>query len=97
VAVGTTFRWKAGPSMITSTIVDVDPPRSISWTGRMPGIHAEHHWQLTDANGQTLVRTEETWRGIVPALFRRRSQRILGDALRDVVVALKNRVAARNI
>jgi uncharacterized protein YndB with AHSA1/START domain len=31
---GTVFRWKSGPSTLTSTLQVVDPPREIAWTGR---------------------------------------------------------------
>jgi hypothetical protein len=34
---GTVFRWKAGPSSLTSTLQVVDPPREIAWTGTTIG------------------------------------------------------------
>ena len=34
---GTVFRWKAGPSSLTSTLQVVDPPREIAWTGTTMG------------------------------------------------------------
>jgi hypothetical protein len=39
---GTVFRWKAGPSSLTSTLQVVDPPREIAWTGTTMGIKAVH-------------------------------------------------------
>ena len=34
---GTVFRWRAGPSSLTSTLQVVDPPREIAWTGTTMG------------------------------------------------------------
>ena len=34
---GTVFRWKSGPSSLTSTLQVVDPPREIAWTGTTMG------------------------------------------------------------
>jgi len=31
------FRWKAGPSSLTSTLQVVDPPREIAWIGTTIG------------------------------------------------------------
>jgi uncharacterized protein YndB with AHSA1/START domain len=33
LAPGSTFRWKAGPGTILSTLDRVEPPRYISWHG----------------------------------------------------------------
>ena len=46
VAVGSVFKWKAGPGTITSTIQRVERPRLIAWTGRTFGIRAIHFWSL---------------------------------------------------
>ncbi|HSV65011.1 MAG TPA: SRPBCC family protein [Mycobacteriales bacterium] len=95
VAVGTTFRWRSGPSRITSTITDVDPGRSIAWTGRTLGISAVHRWEVVSAGERTVVRTEETWRGLVPRLLRARAQRMLETSLQSGVVALGSQVVTR--
>jgi hypothetical protein len=34
---GTGFRWKSGPSTLTSTLQVVDPPQEIAWTGTTMG------------------------------------------------------------
>ena len=39
---GAAFRWKAGPSTISSTILRLDRPRLIAWSGRTLGIRATH-------------------------------------------------------
>jgi uncharacterized protein YndB with AHSA1/START domain len=46
VAEGTTFRWKAGAATITSTILELEPPRLIGWTGKALGVRAVHVWRL---------------------------------------------------
>ena len=73
-------------------MIAVDPPRSITWTGRMPGINGVHVWELTETDGRTSVHTEEGWDGILPKLLRRRSQQMLEASLSDTVTALKQRV-----
>jgi uncharacterized protein YndB with AHSA1/START domain len=40
IVVGSMFRWKAGPSTVTSTIQRLEPPRLIAWSGRTMGIRA---------------------------------------------------------
>ncbi len=87
---GTTFRWKAGPSTIRSTIVRVDPPRLIAWTGSTLGIKAIHVWRLEPKNGATLVRTEESYDGLVARLLRRSLQKTLDKALAGGVRYLKS-------
>jgi uncharacterized protein YndB with AHSA1/START domain len=67
---GTVFRWKAGRATITSTIREVDRPRLIGWSGRTGGIDAVHVWRLEPRDGGTLVRTEESWQGLLVRLLR---------------------------
>lgn len=46
IAKGKSFRWKAGPGTITSTIRQIDAPRRIAWTGKTFGINATHVYRL---------------------------------------------------
>lgn len=69
-AVGSTFGWKAGPGTSTSTIRQLEAPRSISWTGKTLGIKAIDSWHLEPRAGNTLVREEESWDGMIARLFR---------------------------
>ena len=71
------FRWKAGPGTVTSTIRRVEPPRFIGWTGRTFGINAIHVYWLEPRDGSTLVRTAESWEGLVARVLRRRLQKTL--------------------
>jgi hypothetical protein len=58
---GTVFRWKAGPSSLTSTLQVVDPPGQIAWTGTATGIKAV---QVFRTDGGTLASSEESWEGL---------------------------------
>jgi uncharacterized protein YndB with AHSA1/START domain len=92
VSPGTVFRWKAGPGTITSTIQQVEPPRQIAWTGKTLGIHAIHFWYLEPRDGATLVRTEESYEGLVARILRGSLQKTLDRALADGLGALKSEV-----
>jgi hypothetical protein len=81
VAPGSKFRWKAGPGTIASVIARVEPPGLIAWTGKTLGIKAIHVWVLEPHNGQTLVRTEESYDGLPARIFRASMQKTLDGAL----------------
>jgi uncharacterized protein YndB with AHSA1/START domain len=85
VAEGTTFRWKAGPGKISSTVTRIEHPQLISWTGQTLGIHAIHVWHLGAREGRTHVRTEESYDGLVAKVLRRPLKKTLDAALADVV------------
>ena len=84
-----TFRWKAGPSTITFTVIRFDRPRLIAWTGKTLGIRAVHVWHLTSTNGRTLARTEESYEGFVARILRRPLQKMLDRTLTDGAFHLK--------
>ncbi len=69
VAEGTVFRWKTGRATITSTLRQVERPRAVAWTGKTTGIDAVHIWRLEPRDGGTLVRTEESWQGLLVRLL----------------------------
>jgi uncharacterized protein YndB with AHSA1/START domain len=77
---GTTFRWKAGPGTITSTLREVDPPRRIVWTGKTLGIRAIHVYELEPRDDVTLVRSAESWDGLVVRLLRRWMSKTLAES-----------------
>ncbi len=95
VAEGSVFRWKAGPGTITSTIRLVEPPRRIAWTGKTLGVKAIHFWHLEPRDGKTLVRTEESYEGLVARLMRGSLQKTLDTALADGLRYLKAEVEGR--
>ena len=95
VAPGSVFRWKAGPSTITSTIRRLEPPRLIAWTGKTLGIDAIHFWHLEPRGGTTLVHTEESYEGVLARLLRRPLQKTLDNALVKGLRYLKEEVERR--
>jgi hypothetical protein len=97
VAPGATFRWKAGPGTITSTIQRVERPQLIAWTGKTIGIDAIHVWHLEPRNGGTFVRTEESYEGLLASLLRRPLRRTLNRALASGLGYLKTEVEQQKI
>jgi hypothetical protein len=81
LAAGSTFRWKAGPGIIISTLEWVERPWLLAWTGKTLGIHATHIWGIVVQDGWTIVRTEESWEGWMARMFRRPMQRMLRSLL----------------
>jgi uncharacterized protein YndB with AHSA1/START domain len=86
---GTNFRWKAGPATITSTLQYIEAPARIAWTGTTFGIEARHIYALEARGGVTLVRTEESYDGLIARIFRSRLQKKLEDSLESGLAHLK--------
>jgi uncharacterized protein YndB with AHSA1/START domain len=86
---GTGFRWKSGPSTLTSTLQVVDPPQEIGWTGRTMGIKAVHVFRFQASDGATLARSEESWEGVLASLLKGYSRRSLDKAIRSILSHLK--------
>ena len=86
---GTRFRWRAGPGTITSTLQVVEPPQRIEWTGKTFGIKAIHSYSLEARNGTTIVRSAESWDGLVVRLLRRSMTRSLEKAIDSGLRSLK--------
>ena len=89
LAEGAEFRWKAGPGTITSTLEHVEAPRRVAWSGTTLGLKAMHVYALEARDGITLVRTEESYDGLVARLFRVRLQKTLDGALESSLRHLK--------
>ena len=87
--VGTQFRWKRGIFTINAEIVEIEPPNRVLWTGRTLGIKAFHYWVLKEITSKTLAENYEEWFGIVPRLFKGRSQRRVENSLRRELEGLK--------
>ncbi len=92
---GAEFRWKAGPGTIVSRLADVQAPHRIAWTGKSMGLKAIHVHTLEERNGGTLVKTEESYDGLVARLFRGRLRKMLDGALRDGLQHLKTEAERR--
>jgi uncharacterized protein YndB with AHSA1/START domain len=89
VAEGTQFRWKAGPGTITSVLLAVDEPRFIAWSGRTLGIDARHFYEFAPRETGTLVRTAESYGGLVSRIFRGPLTKTLTTALDEGLRCLK--------
>jgi len=95
-AEGTQFRWKAGPSIINSTVERVDRPRLVGWRGKTFGAQAVHVWKLESTPTGTRVTTEESMSGLIPRLLRGWMQRSLEKSLDTWLRELTKTVEARN-
>jgi uncharacterized protein YndB with AHSA1/START domain len=92
---GTTFRWKAGPSTLTSTLQVVDPPHEIAWTGTTMGIKAVHVFRFQASEAGTLARSEESWEGLLPGLLKGYSRKTLDRGIHSVLSHLKSEAERR--
>jgi hypothetical protein len=92
---GTVFRWKAGPSSLTSTLRVVDPPREIAWTGTTMGIRAVHVFRFQASDGGTMARSAESWEGLIARLLKGYSRRTLDKGIRSVLAHLKTEAERR--
>ena len=95
LAPGTEFRWKSGGSSILSTLQEIEPKRRIAWTGRTLGIRAAHVWTFTENEGGVLVRTEESFDGLIVRLFAGPMRRMLASSLEKSLNALKTECERR--
>jgi uncharacterized protein YndB with AHSA1/START domain len=94
--VGSTFRWKAGPGTITSTLLEVEPGRSIAWRGSTMGIRAVHIWRIeADGNG-TRLETEESWDGLIVRLLARSMHARLDTAITRGLEAARSAAESRS-
>jgi hypothetical protein len=90
LAPGTEFRWKAGPGTILSTLERIEPHRYIAWRGRTLTIKAYHEWWLEPRGGGTLVRTQESFDGLLARLLRGLLRKTLDKSLADGLERLKD-------
>jgi hypothetical protein len=89
---GTRFNWKSGPGTIRSTFQVVQRPTELSWTGKTMGIPAIHVYRLRPSEqqpGDTVVRLEESWSGLLARLLRRPFAKTLQTAIDTGLARLK--------
>jgi hypothetical protein len=86
---GSIFVWKAGPGTIRSTLQEVDPPRTIGWTGSTFGVKAIDVFRFEPLDGGTLVSEAESWEGFVVRLFAGRMRKTLQSSLDSGLAELK--------
>ena len=92
---GTVFRWKAGPSTLTSTLQVVDRPRELAWTGTTMGIKAVHVFRFQPSDGKTLAQSEESWEGLIASLLKSYSRKTLDKGIRSILSHLKTEAERR--
>ena len=89
LAPGSVFRWKSGGSSITSQIQEVVPQRRLGWTGKATGATAKHLWLLEPHANGVLVKTEESFDGLVVVLLKGMMQKTLDTSLQSWLLQLK--------
>jgi uncharacterized protein YndB with AHSA1/START domain len=92
---GAQFRWKAGPGTITSTIQRVEPPKVIAWTGQTFGIKAIHVYRLEPHGDRTIVKSDESWDGLVVRLLRGPMTKMLQKSIESGLRHLKTEAERR--
>lgn len=95
LALGSEFRWKAGPGTIVSTLERIEAPRHVSWRGRTMSIKAVHDWWLEPRDAGTHVRTEESFSGLLARVARKQLQKTLDTSLETGLAALKREAERR--
>ena len=92
---GAVFRWRSGPSSLTSTLQVVDPPHEIAWTGVTMGIKAVHVFRFQARDDGTLARSEESWEGLIASVLKGYSRKTLDKGIRNVLLHLKSEAELR--
>jgi uncharacterized protein YndB with AHSA1/START domain len=93
---GSQFRWKSGPGTITSTLLRVEPPHVLGWTGKTLTIKAIHVWHLEGHAGNTVVTTYESWEGLIARLFRSACQKTVDKAIQNGLAYVKAEAERRS-
>jgi hypothetical protein len=86
---GTAFYWKAGGATISAILQEVSPQQRIAWTGRTFGIRAVHIWTFQETDNGVIVRTEESFDGILVRLLAGPMRKMLASSLEKSIQALK--------
>ena len=89
VSVGSSFKWKAGPGTITSTFQEIERPKLLVWTGKTLGIKAIHVWKLMPKDDKTIVRSEESWEGLIISIIPGRMEKTLEESTESGLQYLK--------
>ncbi len=95
VTAGTEFRWKDGGANIVSTIQEVSPKTRIVWTGRTFGMKAIHVWSFRPENDGVVVKTEESFAGVLPRILKSQMRRLLKKSLEEGLSSLKSECEAQ--
>jgi hypothetical protein len=94
--VGMSFRWKAGGSRIRSRVEEIDPLRTLAWSGKSLGIRAIHVWRFEAHGGTTRAYTSESFDGLLAKLMAGSLTKMLKQALAQGLQALKKEAESRH-
>ena len=89
VAEGNLFRWRVRTGKITSTFTHVERAQLLAWTGKGFGVNAVHVWRLEPRDGKTVVRTEESWEGLLARVLRAPFRKALQRSIDSGLIHLK--------
>jgi uncharacterized protein YndB with AHSA1/START domain len=92
---GSLFRWRSGSASLVSTIQAVEAPRELAWTGKTMGINAVHVFAFAPTDGGTLVRSAESFRGLIPSVLKSYSRRVLRRGIESILASLKSEAERR--
>jgi hypothetical protein len=96
LAEGTSFRWKASSLTISSVIREVKPPSTLGWSGQTLGIPALHEYEIDPGPHGTVVRSTESWDGLLASLFPQAMKRKLQLSLDFGLECLRAEAERRN-
>ena len=86
---GSSFDWKTNGLSITSTLHTVETNESLGWSGPAFGAFAIHNWYLSEQNGQTIIRVEESMEGWLVKLLDEQFQSTLDTSTENWLNYLK--------
>lgn len=67
--------------MINSVMREIDTPRTIGWSGQTLRLPAIHVYRIEPCADGSLVRTTESWDGLLAVLFKKALTRYLQRSL----------------
>ncbi len=89
LAPGTSFRWKSKSASIISTLQEVVPEKRFGWTGKSMGARAVHIWEFEVQENNVIVRTGESFDGLIVKLLKGMMQKTLDQSLQEWLLHLK--------
>jgi uncharacterized protein YndB with AHSA1/START domain len=63
IGMGSRWRWLTFGVIVNSEVVELEENRRLAWSAKALGASGHHGWVLSERDGGTFVRTEETQRG----------------------------------
>ena len=95
--VGARFRFSREFGWMRGTLVEVDAPRTLAWSGRVLTLGQRQIWRIAPRGDECRVTTDASMHGLAARLFRRRLSRRLQGELDALVRLLKLEAETRSI